>query len=165
MAAFVVSLLSFLALWLPGLIEGDGAVGCAGYAPLPAGLAKLWAVLEEGWLELRRQYLSTYWQYLVLNGVPMVSVLLSGLVAAWSRRWLGTVVGLLAALSVAAVALHWAFTAFSYLLLLNCGGWEGGLPWLAWQSLLVAGFGGAVVLLVGGVRARAAALARTERRL
>ncbi|MFB4283446.1 hypothetical protein ACBJ59_49650 [Nonomuraea sp. MTCD27] len=160
LAAFVVSLLSFLSLWLPALFEGDGAVGCASYGPLPSGLAGLWSDLEAMWLDLRQQVESTHGRYLALNGLPMVSVLLSGVVAAWSKRWLGTVVGLLAALVVAVVALHWAFMAFSYFLLLSCGGWEGRLPWMVWRLLPMAGFGSAVVLLIGGVRVRGAALAR-----
>ncbi|MGI5273405.1 hypothetical protein ACQEUU_29975 [Nonomuraea sp. CA-218870] len=164
LAAFVASLLSFLALWLPALFAGDGAVGCAGYGPLPLGLAELWYDLEETWLDLRQHVESTYGRYLALNALPMVSVLLSGVVAASSKRWLGTVVGLVAALVVAVVALHWAFMAFSYFLLLTCGGWEGNVPWMVWRLLPMVGFGSAVVLLIGGVRVRGAALARPGRR-
>ncbi|MFI6712178.1 hypothetical protein ACIBF7_37475 [Nonomuraea sp. NPDC050478] len=163
LAAFVVSLLSFLSLWLPALFEGDGAVGCAGYGPLPSGLTRLWSVLEVMWLDVRQEIAGTHGRYLVLNGAPMVSVLLSGLVAAWSKRWLGTVVGLLGALVVAGVALHWAFMAFSYWLMLSCGGWEGRLPWMMWRLLLMVGFGSVVVLLIGGVRVRGAALATHAR--
>ncbi len=69
LAAFVVSLLSFLSLWLPALFEGDGAVGCAGYGPLPSGLTRLWSVLEVMWLDVRQEIAGTHGRYLVLNGV------------------------------------------------------------------------------------------------
>ncbi|MEV0235092.1 hypothetical protein [Nonomuraea sp. NPDC050786] len=160
LAAFVVSLLSFLSLWLPEFFEGDGAAGCAGYGPLPSGLAALWSDLEWMWLDFRQQVESTYGRYLVLNGLPMASVLLSGVVAGWSKRWPGTLVGLMAALIAAVVALHWAFMSFSYLLLLSCAGWEGRLPWMVWRLLLMIGFGSVVVLLIAGVRIRAAACPR-----
>ncbi|MGI5286729.1 hypothetical protein ACQEVF_25785 [Nonomuraea polychroma] len=160
----MASLLSFLALWLPALFESDGAVGCVSYGPLPSGLAELWSALEWAWLDLRQQVAYTYEQNLVLNVLPMVSVLLSGVVAAWSKRWPGTGVGLMAALVVSVVALHWAFMAFSYFLRLSCAGWEGRLSWMAWRLLLMAGYGSVVLLLIAGVRVRRAALSGTGTR-
>ncbi|MET7333551.1 hypothetical protein [Nonomuraea sp. NPDC005650] len=154
-AAFAASLLSFLCLWLPAFFESAGAVGCTGYGPLPSGLAKSWATLRDIWLDFRQQFASSYGGYLALNALPMVSILVSWAVAAWSKRWPGTVMGLLAALVVAVVTLHWAFMAFSYLL--DCGGAEAGLPWVAWCFLMTAGFGSAVALLLVGVRVRRAA--------
>ncbi|WP_431918394.1 hypothetical protein [Nonomuraea jabiensis] len=160
----MAALLSFLSLWLPALFEGDGAVGCAGYGPLPSGLAELWSGVYETWLDLRWRVAYTYEQNLVLNGLPMVGVLLSGAVAAWSKRWLGMVVGLAAALLVAVVALHWALMAFSYFLLAGCAGWEEGrLVWMLWRLLLVAGHSSAVLLLIAGVRARRTEFAAAAR--
>ncbi|MFI7135869.1 hypothetical protein ACIBQ1_60205 [Nonomuraea sp. NPDC050153] len=151
----MVSLLSFLGLWLPALFESAGAVGCAGYGPLPSGLAKLWVSVRDIWLDFRQRFASSEESFLAFNVLPMVSILASGAVAAWSKRWPGTVMGLLAALVAAVVALHWAFMTFSDLL--DCGGGEGRLPWLVWCFLLMTGFGSAVPLLLIGVRVRRAA--------
>ncbi|NJP89381.1 hypothetical protein HCN51_07950 [Nonomuraea sp. FMUSA5-5] len=61
-----------------------------------------------------------------------VAVLLSGAAASRSGRRLATLAGLVAALLVAAVALHWALMAFSYFLLADCAGGEARLlPWMA----------------------------------
>ncbi|MGP3918734.1 hypothetical protein [Nonomuraea sp. 10N515B] len=157
----MASLLSFLSLWLPALFESDGAVGCVSYGPLPSGLAELWSDLEWVWLDLRQQVAYTYEQNLVLHVLPMVSVLLSGVVAAWPKRWPGTVVGLMAALVGAVVALHWAFMSFSYFLMLSCAGWEGRLSWMVWRLLLMTGYGSVGLLLIAGVRVRRAAIAES----
>ncbi|WP_188192720.1 hypothetical protein [Nonomuraea sp. SYSU D8015] len=154
LGALLVCVLSFLSLWLPELFEGDGAVGCAGYGPLPSRLADLWSDLHETWLRLRQTWADTYMSGLVLNGLPSLSVLLSGLVSAWAGRRAGTVVGVVAVLVVGVVALDWVFYAFSYFLLLGCAGWEGRVPWMLWRLLQVFGYGSAVVLLVVGIRAR-----------
>ncbi|MGR6923526.1 hypothetical protein ACU635_55500 [[Actinomadura] parvosata] len=56
---------------------------------------------------------------------------------------------------MAAVALHWALMAFSYLLLTDCAGWEARLlPWMGWRLLMATGYACATVLLLAGVHAR-----------
>ncbi|MFF0769769.1 hypothetical protein ACFYUK_12815 [Nonomuraea wenchangensis] len=150
LAALVMCVLSFLSLWLPYLFEGDGAAGCAGYYPLPFGLAELWDDLQWTWLRLREPVME---HMVVLNGLPSVSALLSTLVAAWARWPLSAVVGLLAVLVVAVVGLDWVFMAFSYFTLLSCSGWEGRVLWMLWRLLPVVGYGSAVVLLVAGILA------------
>ncbi len=76
------------------------------------------------------------------------------MVAVLAGRRLGTVAGVLAVPVVAVVALDWLFLAISYFLVLDCAGWEGRLPWLLWQLVPVFGYGGAIVLLIAGIRAR-----------
>ena len=152
--ALAACVLSFLSLWLPMFFTDDRAAGCVSYGPLPSGLAELWSDLEWTWLHLREPVAYTFEQGLVLNGLPSVGALLSGAVAVWAGRRLSAVVGGLAVLVVVVVALDWVFIAFSYIMLLGCAGWEGRIPWLVWRLLPVFGYGGAVVLLVAGIRAR-----------
>ncbi|AQZ66422.1 hypothetical protein BKM31_37715 [[Actinomadura] parvosata subsp. kistnae] len=161
-AAFAAGLLSFLSLWLPGWFEGDGAVGCAGYGPLPSGLAALWSEVETIWLDLRQHVETTYGWFLP-NGLPMAAVLVSGAAASRPGRRLATLAGLVAALLVTAVALHWALMAFSYFLLADCTGWEARLlPWMGWRLLMAAGYACTTVLLLAGVHARRAAPAQAR---
>ncbi|WP_433515485.1 hypothetical protein ACQP2T_07580 [Nonomuraea sp. CA-143628] len=154
LAALVASALSFLALWLPMLFRPQGAAGCTGYGPLPFGLAEVWSELERMWLHLREPVASSFEGSLLLNGLPTLSVLLATVVSAWAGRRLAVVVGVLAALVVAVVALDWAFMVVSYFMMLGCAGWEGRLPWLVWQLLPMFGYGSAVVMLVAGMRVR-----------
>ncbi|MEV0825642.1 hypothetical protein [Nonomuraea rubra] len=164
LAAFMAALLSFLSLWLPALFVSDGSVGCMGYGPLPSGLAALWSQVEAVWWEFRLQ-VQTPLRWYLLNALPMVSVLLSGVAASLPGRRLGTFTGVIAAVLVAAVTLHWTFMAFSYFLMADCTGWEARLlPSMAWLVLMVLGYGCAAVLLIAGVRVRRATMRVTEPR-
>lgn len=97
---------------------------------------------------------STGEQILILNALPSIGALLSGAIAAWAGRRLGTVVGALAISVMLVIALDWVFSALSFSMLLDCAGWDGQLPWLLWHLLPVLGYGSAAVLLILGIRAR-----------
>ncbi|MEU7831516.1 MULTISPECIES: hypothetical protein [unclassified Nonomuraea] len=154
LAALAACVLSFLTLWLPMFFKADAAIGCTSYGPLPLGLAEVWSELESMWLHLREPVAYSFGGSLALNGLPTLSVLLATVASAWAGRRLGAVVGVLAALVVAVVALDWAFMAISYVMMLGCAGWAGRLPWLVWRLLPMLGYGSAVVMLVAGMRVR-----------
>ncbi|WP_144070212.1 hypothetical protein [Nonomuraea indica] len=152
LAALTVCVLSFLSLWLPTFVAGDGSVACGG--PLSLSPDELRSDVEETWERLRAPVTSTFEQALVLNALPSMSALLSGAFAAWAGRRLGTAVGTLAVSIMLVVALDWVFLALSYVRLLDCAGWAGRLPWLLWHLLPVLGYSSAAVLLAVGVVAR-----------
>ncbi|WP_055480488.1 hypothetical protein [Sphaerimonospora mesophila] len=154
-AALVACVSGFASLWLPLLFEGDGAVGCAGYNPLPPGLSALWPDLERMWLDLRQAlHLVERWVSYAWNLLPSTVALLGGVLNVWTGRRFGNAIGLLAALCVAVVALDWAFWSFSYLMMLNCGGWDGRVLWLLWRMLPMVCYATAVGLLIKAIRAR-----------
>jgi hypothetical protein len=150
-AALAVCVLSFLSLWLPAFIPGDGSVACGG--PLSLSPAEIQSGLERMWERLREPVTSTVEGVLVFNGLPTMSVLLSGAFAAWAGRRLSTVVGAVAVSVMLVVAFDWVFLALSYSRMLDCSGWDGKRLWLLWQLLPALGYGSAAVLLAGGIGA------------
>ncbi|MCA2180064.1 hypothetical protein LDL08_28170 [Nonomuraea glycinis] len=110
--------------------------------------------LERTWERLREPVAVTFEGALVFNGLPSMSVLLSGTFAAWAGRRLSTVVGTLAVSVMLVVAFDWVFLALSYSRMLDCAGWDGRLLWLLWQLLPALGYGSAAVLLAVGIGAR-----------
>lgn len=154
-AALAACAAGFAVLWLPLLFEGDGAASCTGYGPLPSGLAALWSDLEWMWLDLRQALrLVEAGPFYAWNLLPSIAVLLGGLVNIPAGRRLGDAISAVTALCVAAVALDWAFRSFSYFMMLNCGGWDGKVPWLLWRMLPMLCYLTAIGFLITAIRAR-----------